>query len=63
MAIAYDAGPQLLGGLATTASIAGIPITLSCGYLMDRFGRKTTMLPGFLLISQGHLYFELGTLN
>src|SRR5262245_16236985 len=30
-AFAYDAGPQLLGGLATTASIVGIPITLSCG--------------------------------
>src|SRR5262249_15180484 len=43
---AFDAGPQLLGGLATTSSIVGIPITFSCGYLMDRFGRKTTMVPG-----------------
>jgi hypothetical protein len=36
---AYNTGPQLLGWLATTTSILGIPITLSCGYLMDRFGR------------------------
>jgi MFS family permease len=50
---AYDAGPQLLGGLATTTTIVGIPIILSCGYLMDRFGRKTTMVPGFLLIAIG----------
>jgi MFS family permease len=53
---AYDAGPQLLGGLATTISIVGIPITLSCGYLMDRFGRKTTMVPGFLLIALGLVF-------
>jgi MFS family permease len=50
---AYDAGPQLLGGLATATTIIGIPITLSCGYLMDRFGRKTTMVPGFLFIAIG----------
>jgi MFS family permease len=47
----YNAGPQVLGGLATTSSIVAIPITLSCGYLMDRFGRKTTMVPGFLFIA------------
>jgi len=55
-AYAYDAGPQLLGGLATTASIVGIPITLSCGYLMDRFGRKTTMVPGFVFIALGLMF-------
>jgi MFS family permease len=48
---AYGVGPKILGGLATTSSIIGIPITLSCGYLMDRFGRKTTMVPGFLAIA------------
>jgi MFS family permease len=50
---AYDVGPTGLGGLATTSTIVGIPITLSCGYLMDRFGRKTTMVPGFIFISLG----------
>jgi len=55
-AYAYGAGPQLLGGLATTASIVGIPITLSCGYLMDRFGRKTTMVPGFVFIALGLMF-------
>jgi MFS family permease len=53
---AYNAGPQLLGGLATTTSIVGIPITLSCGYLMDRFGRKTTMVPGFFFIFLGLIF-------
>ena len=53
---AYNAGAQLLGGLATTSSIVGIPITLACGYLMDRFGRKTTMVPGFVLIALGLMF-------
>ena len=53
---AYDAGPQLLGGLATTTTIVGIPITLSCGYLMDRFGRKTTMVPGFVCMALGLMF-------
>jgi MFS family permease len=55
-AYAYNAGTQLLGGLATTSSIIGIPITLSCGYLMDRFGRKTTMVPGFVCIAFGLMF-------
>ena len=53
---AYNAGPQVLGALATTTSIIGIPITLSCGYVMDRFGRKTTMVPGFFLIASGLIF-------
>jgi len=53
---AYDLGARGLGGLATTSSIVGIPITLSCGYLMDRYGRKTTMVPGFLLMAIGWLF-------
>ena len=53
---AYEASPQLLGGLATTTSVVGIPITLCCGYLMDRFGRKTTMVPGFVLIALGLMF-------
>jgi MFS family permease len=42
--------------LATTTSIVGIPITLSCGYLMDRFGRKTTMVPGFVCMALGLIF-------
>ncbi|HWP60266.1 MAG TPA: MFS transporter [Candidatus Acidoferrales bacterium] len=57
---AYGVGPQLLGGLATTSSIIGIPITFLCGYLMDRFGRKTTMVPGFVFIALGLLFLASG---
>jgi MFS family permease len=51
VAYAYQGSPRLLGVLSTAASIVGIPVTLSSGYLMDRFGRKATMVPGFLLIA------------
>ena len=53
---AYGAGAQVLGGLATVGTIVGIPITFAAGYLMDRFGRKVTMVPGFILISLGVFY-------
>jgi len=53
---AYDLGAQGLGVLATVSSIVGIPITLCCGYLMDRFGRKTTMVPGFALMAVGWFF-------
>lgn len=53
---AYDVGAQGLGGLATLSTVVGIPITLSCGYLMDRFGRKTTMVPGFAFMALGLFY-------
>lgn len=49
----YDIGPQVLGVLSTAVSVVGIPITFCSGYLMDRFGRKTTIVPGFVLISTG----------
>ncbi len=54
----YNVGPEVLGGLATTSSIIGIPITLSCGYLMDRFGRKTTMVPGFTAIALALIFIS-----
>lgn len=53
---AYDVGARGLGGLATLSTVVGIPITLSCGYLMDRFGRKTTMVPGFVSMALGLLF-------
>lgn len=53
---AYDLGAKGLGGLATTSSIVGIPITLCCGFLMDRYGRKFTMVPGFLSMAVGWFF-------
>lgn len=49
-AYAYGIGPGLLGWLAVITGAVGIPITFSAGYLMDRFGRRATMIPGQALL-------------
>lgn len=46
-AFAYDLDAASIGILATTASIVSLPIGFVAGWLMDRFGRKVTMVPGF----------------
>jgi len=45
-AYAYAADPAVLGVLSSIMAAVGIPLTLSAGYLMDRFGRKSTLVPG-----------------
>ncbi len=49
-AYAYDADPRTLGILSSLMAGAGIPLTLAAGYLMDRFGRKTTIVPGLAIL-------------
>lgn len=47
-AFAYDLNASSIGILATSASAMGLPIGFLAGWLMDRFGRKITMVPGFM---------------
>ncbi|HEY7146086.1 MAG TPA: MFS transporter [Streptosporangiaceae bacterium] len=46
-AFAYHLKPQAIGYLAAGAGVVSVPIGLTAGVLMDRLGRKKTMLPGF----------------
>jgi len=46
-AFAYHLGPLAIGYLATSATIVSLPIGFIAGWMMDRFGRKRTMVPGF----------------
>ena len=46
-AFAYDLGPAQIGYLATGAAFIAWPIGFLAGWMMDRFGRKRTMIPGF----------------
>ena len=46
-AFAYDLGPKQIGYLATGAAVISWPIGFIAGWMMDRFGRKRTMVPGF----------------
>lgn len=50
-AYAYDMGPATIGLLATVVTAVGIPIGLSSGWIMDHFGRKATLVPGFSLLA------------
>lgn len=47
-AFAYRLGPREIGYLATAAAIVSLPIGFLAGWMMDRFGRKRTMVPGFV---------------
>jgi MFS family permease len=70
---AYGVGSQTIGVIATIASAIGIPITLTSGHVMDRFGRKATIVPGFSLLcvsfifmaftAYEHTMFELWVLS
>jgi MFS family permease len=59
MAYEYHRGPQSLGLIASANSIANIPIGFATGTIMDRYGRKKTVVPGFsgLAVSGGFLAF------
>jgi MFS family permease len=46
---AFGVGPEAIGLLASAASIVGLPIIFSTGYIMDRWGRTATIVPGFTL--------------
>ena len=48
---AYDASAATIGVLGTAASALSIPIILAAGAVMDRFGRKATIVPGFTLLA------------
>src|SRR5581483_8801420 len=52
---AYGIGPETLGLLVTATSAIGVPITFGVGHLMDRFGRKATLVPGLVLLAGGLL--------
>ena len=47
-AFAYQLGPQQIGYLATSAAVLSLPLGFLSGWMMDRFGRKRTNVPGFI---------------
>src|SRR5207249_161537 len=48
---AYGIGPETLGLLAAVSGGLGLPLTWMSGRVMDRFGRRSTTVPGFSLLS------------
>ena len=53
---AYGATAATLGVLSSTVAAAGIPVMLASGFVMDRFGRKFTVVPGLLALAAGLVF-------
>jgi len=47
----YDISAATVGLLGTVASARSVPIIIAAGAVMDRFGRKATIVPGFTLLA------------
>jgi MFS family permease len=47
----YDVDAATVGGMAALVAAVGIPVTMTAGHIMDRFGRKATIVPGFAALS------------
>ena len=52
-AFAYGLDSLALGGISSAMGIVGIPVTLMAGQIMDRFGRKRTIVPASALLAVG----------
>jgi MFS family permease len=52
---AYGVGPSTIGILRSVIGAVCLPITFWAGHAMDRFGRKSTIIPGFALVAIGLL--------
>ena len=61
-AYAYDLGPPQIAFLATITTAVAIPISLSSGWIMDHFGRKATLVPGFTLLLVSFAFLGLTAL-
>jgi MFS family permease len=48
---AYGIGPETVGLLAALGGAIGLPLTFMSGRIMDRYGRRTTIVPGFCLLA------------
>jgi MFS family permease len=59
---AYDIGPGTIGLLTSIMALASIPILFLAGHVMDRFGRKWTIVPALGLIAGSLLFVALTSL-
>lgn len=58
-AFTYNLSPRSIGILATAATSVSLPASFLAGWLMDRFGRKRTMVPGFTAVAASMVLLAL----
>ena len=56
---AYDISAATIGLLGTVASALSVPIIVAAGAVMDRFGRKATIVPGFTLLALALVFMAM----
>ena len=61
-AYTYNLNPRSIGILATMATSVSLPASFLAGWLMDRFGRKRTMVPGFTAVGASMLMLAVTAL-
>ena len=61
VAFTYDKGPGTLGIMQAGSAFVVIPMTFTTGIIMDRFGRKKTVVPGFLIMALAAFGLGLGS--
>ena len=55
----YGVSAAVVGVLVSAMTTIGIPINLTAGYVMDRFGRKATIVPGFSILAVAMAFMML----
>jgi MFS family permease len=55
-AYTYGVGAATLGLLASANSFLQLPLGFTTGYIMDRWGRKRTIVPGFALLAVAMIF-------
>ncbi|WP_454848067.1 MFS transporter [Rhizobium binxianense] len=61
-AFTYHLEPKQVGYLATGAALISWPIGFAAGWMMDRYGRKRTMVPGFTGVALAMAALGLSTI-
>jgi MFS family permease len=56
---AYGVGPEILGVMAAVSTAVSLPVTFMAGHVMDRFGRRKTIIPGFTLVGCSMMFLAL----
>jgi MFS family permease len=54
----YGAGAQTIGLMASANSFLQLPLGFTTGYIMDKWGRKRTIVPGFSLLFLAMLFMS-----
>ena len=61
-AFAYHLGPAPIGALATGAALLSLPLSFLSGWILDRYGRKRSMLPGFCGVAGSMIALSLSAI-